>query len=92
MHVYVNSLRVTATPNASIIKGLLEHLHVYVNSPRVTTTPFANIIEGFLEHLHVNMNSLRVTVTPYIEELHLLSIKIQGYHGNSSPLMVTPHF
>ena len=77
MHVYVNFSRITATPYANIIEGLLERLHVQVNSPRVTT-PFANIIEGLLKHLHVYINSLRVTVTPYNEELHLRSIKIQG--------------
>jgi len=46
--------------------------------PRVTATPYANITEGLLEHLHVYVNSSRVTVTLYIEELHLLSVQIQG--------------
>ena len=78
VHVYVNSFRVAVTPYVNVIEGLLEHFYVYVNSPRVTTTPFANIIEGLFEHLHVYVNSPKVTVTPYIEELHLLSIKIQG--------------
>jgi len=38
----------------------------------------SNIIEGLLEPFNVYGNSPRVTVTPCIEELYLLSIKIQG--------------